>query len=91
MEFIRMIDMSEEALQNFDTREKCIKFLDLNKNSALHYCVEYFNPDLAELILSKYPDIINIKNDDLETPMFLAIKEKKIKIFISIFKMTLGK
>lgn len=75
-----MIDMSDEALQNFDTREKCIKRLDSNKNSALHYCVEYFNPDLAEYILSRYPDLIDIKNDDLETPMFLAIKEKKIKM-----------
>ena len=72
--------MSDEALQHFNTHEKCIKKMDSNKNSALHYCVIYFNPDLAEYILSKYPDIINIKNDDSETPMFLAIKEKKIKM-----------
>jgi ankyrin repeat protein len=75
-----MIDMSEEALGHFDTREKCLKKLDGNKNSALHYCVYHFNPDLAEYILNKFPDLINIKNDDLETPIFLAIKQKKIKM-----------
>lgn len=80
-----MIDMSEEALQYFDTREKCTKKLDSNKNSVLHYCVTYFNPDLAEYILNKYPDLINITNDDLETPIFLAIKEKKIKM-VRIFQ-----
>jgi ankyrin repeat protein len=85
MEYIRMIDMSQEALQYFDTREKCTKKMDSNNNSVLHYCVSLFNPDLAEYILNKFPDLINIKNGDAETPIFLAIKEKKIKM-VRIFQ-----
>lgn len=75
-----MVDMSPESLQNFDTYEKCIKNLDIYRNTSLHYCVNYFNPDLAEYMLSRFPNIIDVRNDNNETPFYLAVRDKKIKM-----------
>ncbi|KAL2530764.1 Ankyrin repeat family protein [Forsythia ovata] len=59
--------------------KKLLTMINRNGDTALHEAIRNDQPKIVQSILEKLPEIANIVNNSLETPLFLAVDRSRVE------------